>query len=147
MDADGSLKQPVVLHRALYGSLERFIGIIIENFKGAFPFWLNPYQVAVVPIRPEHNDYARKVVERLEDEGIRVEADYADINMNTKIKFFKTMKDPYIIVVGDKEAAEGTVSITVRGQKQQLHDVPLDKFAALCKKLVKEHTKDLEIEL
>ena len=140
---DGSIQMPVVIHRAIYGSLERFIGIIIENFKGSFPFWLSPYQVAVVPIRPEHNDYARKVAERLEDEGIRVEADYADVNMNTKIKFFKTMKDPYIIVVGDKEAAEDTVSITVRGQKQQLHNVPLETLVKLCNKMNDEHSLEL----
>ena len=143
VDQDGSLKQPVVLHRALYGSLERFIGIIIENFKGAFPFWLSPYQVAVVPIRPEHNEYARKVVERLEDEGIRVEVDYADKNMNEKIKFYKTMKDPYIIVVGDKEAAEETVAITVRGQKQQLHNVPLETLVKLCNQMNDSRCLDL----
>ena len=140
---EGTLEMPVVIHRALYGSLERFIGIIIENFKGAFPFWLSPYQVAVVPIRPEHNDYARKVVEALEDEGIRVEVDYADKNMNEKIKFYKTMKDPYIVVVGDKEAADGTVSITVRGQKQQLHNVPLEKLVEMCNQM--NDTRCLEL--
>ena len=143
---EGGTEMPVVIHRAIYGSLERFIGIIIEHFKGAFPFWLSPVQVAVVPIRTAHNDYAREVVETLDDMGIRCEVDYADKNMNEKIKAAKTMKDPFIVVVGDKEMEERTVSITVRGQKQQLHDVPLDKFAALCKKLVKEHTRELEIE-
>jgi threonyl-tRNA synthetase len=143
VNAEGNQEMPIVIHRALYGSLERFIGIIIENFKGAFPFWLSPYQVAVVPIRPEHNDYARKVAERLEDEGIRVEADYADINMNTKIKNFKTMKDPYIVVVGDKEAAEGTVAITVRGQKQQLHDVPLETLVKMCNRMNETHCLEL----
>ncbi len=143
VNPEGQQEMPVVIHRAIYGSLERFIGIIIENFKGSFPFWLNPYQVAVVPIRPEHNDYARKVVERLEDEGIRVEADYADVNMNTKIKSFKTMKDPYIVVVGDKEAEEGTVSITVRGQKQQLHGVPLETLVKMCNNMNDTHSLEL----
>ncbi|MBQ9325977.1 MAG: threonine--tRNA ligase [Clostridia bacterium] len=131
-DSNGQLQEPVVLHRAIYGSFERFIGIIIEHFKGAFPFWLNPYQVAIVPIRTEHNEYAKRIYEKLQDLGIRTEVDYADKNMNEKIKFYKTMKDPYIVVVGDKEMAENTVSITVRGQKQQLHDVPLDTFLAMC---------------
>ena len=77
------------------------------------------------------------------DEGIRVEVDYADVNMNTKIKTFKTMKDPYIIVVGDKEAAENTVSITVRGQKQQLHGVPLETLVKMCNKMNAEHSLEL----
>ncbi|MDO4295910.1 MAG: threonine--tRNA ligase [bacterium] len=140
---DGTQKQPVMIHRAIFGSLERFIGILIENFKGAFPFWLSPYQVAVVPIRTEHNEYAKKVVAALKEAGIRVEVDYADKNMNDKIKAFKTMKDPYIVVVGDKEAAENTVSITVRGQKQQLHNVPLEQLVAMCVKMQKEHMQNL----
>ncbi|MGI6056860.1 MAG: threonine--tRNA ligase [Bilifractor sp.] len=140
---DGSVKQPVMIHRAIFGSMERFIGILIENYKGAFPFWLSPYQVAVVPIRPEHNDYAKKVVNALKSAGIRVEVDYADKNMNEKIKNYKTFKDPYIVVVGDQEASSDTVSITVRGQKQQLHNVPLDKLVAMCTKMDREHLKEL----
>ena len=72
-----------------------------------------------------------------------MEVDYADINMNTKIKNFKTMKDPYIVVVGDKEAAEGTVAITVRGQKQQLHNVPLETLVKMCNKMNDEHSLEL----
>lgn len=140
---DGSVKQPVMIHRAIFGSMERFIGILIENYKGAFPFWLSPYQVAVVPIRPEHNDYAKKVVNALKNAGIRVEVDYADKNMNEKIKTYKTFKDPYIVVVGDQEASSDTVSITVRGQKQQLHNVPLDQLIAMCTKMDREHLKEL----
>ena len=137
------MKQPVVIHRAIFGSLERFIGILIEHFKGAFPFWMSPYQVAVVPIRVEHNEYARKVADALQLMGIRVEADYADKNMNEKIKFFRTMKDPYILVIGDKEVETQTVSITVRGQKQQLHDVPLDTLYRMVRKMEEEHTLEL----
>ena len=109
------MKQPVVLHRAIFGSFERFFGIITENFKGAFPFWLSPYQVGIVPILPEHNEYAKEVADLLDKEGIRVEANYSDNNMNSKIKTFKNFKDPYIIVIGDKEVAERTVSINIRG--------------------------------
>ncbi len=143
VDRDGNQKQPVVIHRAIFGSFERFMGIIIENYKGAFPFWLSPYQVAVVPIRPEHNEYAKKVVDMLEAKDIRVEVDYSDKNMNEKIKTYKTYKDPYIIVVGDKEAADGTVSITVRGQKQQLHGVPAEKLVEMCVKMNTERSLDL----
>ena len=140
---EGSQEMPIVIHRALYGSLERFIGIIIEHFKGNFPFWMAPEQVAIVPIRVEHNDYAREIEDHLMDMGIRTAADYADVNMNTKIKNFKNMKDPYIIVVGDKEREERTVSITVRSVKQQLHNVPLDTFYALCDKMNREHSREL----
>ncbi|WP_026668920.1 threonine--tRNA ligase [Butyrivibrio sp. AE3006] len=140
---DGSLEMPVVIHRAIYGSLERFIGIIIENFKGAFPFWLSPYQVGVVPIRVEHNEYAKKVADLLFKNGIDVEADYSDNNMKEKIKKFKNYKDPYIIVLGDKEAAENTVSINVRGSNKQIQNVPLEKFVEMCKKMNAEHTLEL----
>ena len=140
---DGSLKQPVVIHRAIFGSIERFMGILIENFKGAFPFWMSPFQVGIVPIRTEHNEYARKVELMLADKGIRVESDYADKNMNEKIKAFRTYKDPYVLVIGDKEVADGTVSVTVRGQKQQLHGVPLEAFVAACDKQNKERTLEL----
>ena len=137
---DGSMEMPVVIHRAIYGSLERFIGIIIENFKGAFPFWLSPYQVALVPIRTEHNEYAKKVQAALERHGIRVEADYTDANMKEKIKKFKLFKDPYILVMGDREAEEGTVSINVRGTNKQMQNVPLDTFLDMCDKMMDEHS-------
>ncbi len=140
---DGSMQMPVVIHRAIYGSLERFIGIIIENFKGVFPFWLSPYQVGIVPIRVEHNEYAAKVEKALMDAGIRVEADYSDNNMKEKIKKFKNYKDPYILVIGDKEAAENTVSINVRGSNKQIQNVPLDELVKMCRKMNEEHTLEL----
>ena len=140
--ADGSQKRPVMIHRAIFGSFERFIGILIENFKGVFPFWMSPYQVGVVPIRPEHNEYAKEVVEILKDAGVRVEADYSDENMKTKIKGFKKFKEPYILILGDKEAEERTVSVNVRGNKQ-MNGVPLDAFVELCKKQIKDHSLEL----
>ncbi len=140
---DGSMEMPVVIHRAIYGSLERFIGIIIENFKGVFPFWLSPYQVGIVPIRVEHNEYAKKVEKALMDAGIRVESDYSDNNMKEKIKKYKNYKDPYIIVVGDKEASENTVSINVRGSNKQVQNVPLDELVKMCKKMNEEHSLEL----
>jgi threonyl-tRNA synthetase len=140
---DGSEKVPVVIHRAIFGSIERFLGIIIENFKGVFPFWMSPYQVAVVPIRTEHNDYAKKVVQRLKALRIRVEADYSDNNMKQKIKKFKNYKDPYILVLGDKEAENETVSINMRGSNKQINDVPLNKFIDMCMKMNMEHSIEL----
>ncbi len=133
---------PVVIHRAIYGSIERFIGVIIENFKGDFPFWLSPYQVGIVPIRTEHNEYAEKVADLLEKAGIRAEVDYTDNNMKNKIKQFKIYHDPYIIVLGDKEAAENTVSINIRGNRK-LNDVPLDTFIKICTKMNTERSLEL----
>ncbi len=140
--SDGSDKQPVMIHRAIFGSLERFIGIITENFKGAFPFWLNPYQVGVVPIKEEHNAYAKKVVDLLRENGIRVEADYSDDNMKTKIKKFKNYKEPYVLVLGDNEAENNTVSINIRGNKK-LNNVPLDTFVEMCRKMNIEKPLDV----
>ncbi len=142
-DKDGNMKQPVVIHRAIFGSFERFIGIITEHFKGAFPFWMCPYQVGLVPIREEHNAYAQKVAEKLQAAGIRVEADCTDSNMKEKIKKFKTYKDPFIVVMGDKEAAENTVSINVRGSNKQIQNVPLDRFVEYCVKMNRERMLEL----
>ncbi len=141
--SDGTQKRPVVIHRALLGSLERFIGIIIENFKGAFPFWLSPAQVGIVPIRTQHNEYAEEVASLLRKNRIRFEVDYSDRNMREKIKIYRMYKDPYIIVLGDSEAENRTVSINIRGQKQQLQDVPLDTFLSMCRRMNEEHTLEL----
>ena len=139
---DGSQKTPVMIHRAIFGSFERFIGIIIENFKGSFPFWMSPYQVGIVPIRPEHNEYALKVQKALRAAGIRAEADLADKNMKEKIKAFHNWHDPYIVVVGDREAEENTVSVTLRGNKK-MNGVPMEKFIEICRKMNLEHSLEL----
>ncbi|MCR4936763.1 MAG: threonine--tRNA ligase [Lachnospiraceae bacterium] len=131
-DKDGTMKMPVVIHRAIFGSFERFIGIIIEHFKGSFPFWLCPVQVGIVPIRVENNAYAEEVAEVCRKNDIRFEADYSDKNMKEKIKAFRNMRDPYVLVLGNNEAENRTVSINIRGGKQ-LKDVPLDKFVSICR--------------
>lgn len=141
--SDNTEKIPVVLHRAIFGSLERFIGILIENFKGAFPFWLSPYQVGIVPIHEEHNEYAKKVADKLVSNRIRIEADYSDKNMKEKIKYFKTYKTPYTIVLGDKEAENETVSINMRGSNKQINNIPLKDFIEMCNYMNREHTLDL----
>ena len=140
---DGSMQMPVVIHRAIYGSLERFIGIIIENYKGASPFWLSPYQVGIVPIRTEHNEYAAEIADLLAQRGVRAETDYSDSNMKEKIKRFKNYKDPYIIVLGDKERDERTVSINLRGSNKQLQGVPLERFLEMCETMNREHSLNL----
>ena len=141
--AEGGTAMPVAIHRAIYGSLERFIGIIIENFKGIFPFWLSPSQVGIVPIREEHNEYAKRVFDLLQKNGIRAEADYSDRNMKEKIKSYKQFKTPYILVLGDREAAEQTVSINVRGSNKQIQNVPLSVFLDMCDTLNEERPLEL----
>ncbi|MBF1051740.1 MAG: threonine--tRNA ligase, partial [Peptostreptococcaceae bacterium] len=136
---DGTQKQPVMIHRALFGSFERFIGILIEHFKGAFPFWMSPIQVGIVPIHSEHNDYAKEI----QDNKVRFETDLSDKNMKEKIKHCKNFKVPYTVVVGEKEKTNRTVSINVRGTNKQIQDVPLEKFVELCIKMNKEYTLDL----
>ena len=143
---DGSLKQPVMIHRAIFGSFERFIGILIEHFKGQFPFWLSPVQVAIVPIRPEHNDYAKKLADLMLENGIRFEADYSDQNMKNKIKKFKTERIPYVLVVGDKEAENNTVAVNIRGVKDNAFGVPADAFLASALAQNKAHTLELKTE-
>ena len=140
--SDSSMQRPVMVHRAIFGSFERFIGIIIENFKGSFPFWLSPYQVGVVPIRVENNDYAKEVVEICRKNRIRVEADYSDENMKDKIKTFRNYRDPYVLVLGNSEAENRTVSVNIRGNKQ-MRDVPIEEFVEICKKMNETHCIDL----
>ncbi len=139
---DGTFRRPVMVHRAIFGSFERFIGILIENFKGSFPFWLSPVQVGIVPIRTEHNEYAARVAEFLRKNHIRFEVDYTDRNMKEKIKTYKNYKDPYILVLGAQEAENETVSINIRGNKQ-LHGVPLDRFIEMCVTMNEEHSLEL----
>jgi len=140
---DGTLKQPVMIHRAIFGSMERFIGILTEHFKGHFPFWLAPVQIGIVPIRPEHNEYARSVAERLDKLRVRYEADYTDQNMKNKIKHCKLDRVPYVLVLGDKEAAEGTVSVNIRGVKENAMDVPLEAFLAAVEAQMENHSLEL----
>ena len=140
--ADSSMKRPVMVHRAIFGSFERFIGILIENFKGSFPFWLSPYQVGIVPIRVENNEYAQEIGDICRKNRIRCEADYSDKNMKDKIKTFRNYHDPYVLVLGNAEAENRTVSINIRGGKQ-LRDVSIDKFIEICKTMNETHSIDL----
>lgn len=140
--ADGSMKRPVMVHRAIFGSIERFIGILIENFKGSFPFWLSPVQVGIVPIRVENNEYAAEVAELCRKNHIRFEVDYTDKNMKEKIKAYRGYRDPYVLVLGNNEAENHTVSINIRGNKQ-MKDVPLDKFIEICNRMNENHTLEL----
>ncbi|NLZ38440.1 MAG: threonine--tRNA ligase [Firmicutes bacterium] len=111
---DGQKHRPAVIHRVIYGSLERFMAVLIEHFAGAFPVWLAPKQVVVIPISAKHHQYAAEVVERLKEAGIRVEADWRNEKVGYKIREAQVQKVPYMLVVGDKELEERKVSVRER---------------------------------
>ena len=126
---DGQKHRPVMIHRVVLGSIERFIGVITEHFGGAFPTWLAPVQVKVMPITDRSRDYAQSVADELAGRGIRVETDFRNEKIGYKIREAQSRKIPYMLVIGDKEAENGTVSVRTRsgGDKGA---VSLDKFAA-----------------
>lgn len=139
---DNAKHNPVMLHRAVLGSLERFIGILIENFAGAFPAWLHYQQVVVIPVAPAFNDYAQQVAATLEDAGFRVQADLGNDRMNAKIRVAQTQKTPYMLVVGEKEAADNAVAVRFRdGRQQQV--MKLAEFTAYLQEKVSSHSVDL----
>ncbi len=126
---DGAKHRPIMIHRVVFGSIERFIGILTEHFAGAFPLWLSPVQVKVLPISERHHEYAQKIAAELEAAGLRVEADLRNEKIGYKIREAQLQKTPYMLVVGDKEAETGTVS--VRGRKDgDLGAMAVAEFAA-----------------
>jgi threonyl-tRNA synthetase len=128
---DGARHRPVMIHHVVLGSFERFIGILIEHFAGAFPLWLAPVQVGVVPVREHHNGRAGEVLSALRKAGLRCEALLGDEGMGGKVNKFRQDKVPYTLVIGDREAEAGTVSVRIRGGKQA-QDVPLEAFVRAC---------------
>ncbi len=115
--ADGTKKRPIMIHRVVFGSIERFIGVLTEHFAGKFPMWLSPVQAKVITIVDRVNDYAGEVVAALKAKGIRVELDDRSESANYKIRAAQLEKIPYMLVIGDKEVEEGTVSVRTRDGK------------------------------
>jgi threonyl-tRNA synthetase len=133
---DGEMHQPVMVHRALFGSVERFFGVLIEHYAGAFPMWLAPVQVGLVPISSDkHLEYAEKVKLRLEAAGLRVEVDGRNEKMNAKIREFTLQKVPFVLIMGDKEAASESVSVRTRGKGDE-GGVALEAFVERAVALV-----------
>ena len=134
--ADNSRHRPIMLHRALMGSIERFFGVLVEHYAGAFPTWLAPVQVRVLPVATPHEDYAREVVDRLRSAGARVDMVAADDGLGKRIRNGKVEKLPYVLVVGDDDVSERTVGVNVRtdmqieGAPDVERDVALDDFVA-----------------
>ncbi len=133
MGADGEKHRPIMIHRVVFGSVERFIGILIEHFAGAFPFWLAPVQVKILPISEKYLEYAGKVREALEDAGIRTELDERSEKIGFKIRAAQMEKVPFMMVLGDKEAETGEVSVRARDGSQET--MSLDAFIEKCAKL------------
>ncbi len=139
---DGERHQPVMVHRALYGSVERFFGVLIEHYAGAFPLWLAPVQAGIIPISERHQVYADKIQATLQNAGLRVEVDHRNEKMGAKIRDYTLQKLPYLLIVGDKEAETGAVSLRVRGQGDQ-GSMPLDEFVARARALVESKSTSL----
>ncbi|MGC8875621.1 threonine--tRNA ligase [Thermus sp.] len=143
---DGEEHRPVMLHRAPFGSLERFIGILIEHFAGDFPLWLAPEQVVVVPVSEKQEDYALLVAGRLKEAGLRAEADTRPERMQARIRDAELRKVPYILVVGEREKAEGSVSVR-RRKKGNLGTMPLAAFLEWALKEYRERLLESVFDL
>ncbi len=142
-DADGQQKRPIMVHRAILGSLERFTGVLIEHFGGRFPVWLAPRQVALIPIREQHADYVRGIAAELRAAGLRVECMDQPGHMNKKIKEAQHRQIPFMAIAGDREAAERTLAIRRRGTREQ-EPMAVADFVALVRRLVEERSLELE---
>ena len=125
--SDGARHRPIMLHRALFGSIDRFFGVLIEHYAGAFPTWLSPEQVRVLPVALAHDAYAQQVVAQMKAAGLRVDIDHADEQLGKRIRNAKTSKVPYVLVVGDDDVAHGTVGVNPRGGEVE-RDVTVTEF-------------------
>jgi threonyl-tRNA synthetase len=139
---DGERHQPVMVHRALFGSVERFFGVLVEQYAGAFPLWLAPVQAGIVPISERHLAYAEKIKTTLQNAGLRVEVDHRNEKMGAKIRDFTLQKLPYILIVGDKEAETGAISLRIRGQGDQ-GSMSLEDFVNRAQSLVESKSTGL----
>ncbi|HET7900185.1 MAG TPA: His/Gly/Thr/Pro-type tRNA ligase C-terminal domain-containing protein, partial [Candidatus Nanopelagicales bacterium] len=127
--ADGSRQRPVMIHRALFGSIERFFAVLLEHYAGAFPVWLAPVQVVGIPITDGHVDYLDDVAAQLRAQGIRVETDTSDDRMQKKIRNAQKQKVPYMLIAGDDDVAAGAVSFRYRDGSQK-NGVPVGEAIA-----------------
>lgn len=140
IDHDGEKKTPILIHRALFGSFERFIGIITEHFAGAFPVWLSPVQVRILPIADAHMEYARKVQNELIAKGIRVELDERNEKIGYKIREAQVQKVPYMLVVGEKEVEAGTLGVRSRSEGD-IGAMTVSDFIQKIEEEIKNHVK------
>lgn len=144
-DKDNTEKTPVMIHRAILGSFERFIGILIEHYSGNLPLWLSPEQAVILPISEKSNDYAKTVEEKLKGTQLRVRCDISDEKIDAKIAKAHGTKVPFMLVVGPKEAQSGTVNVRIRGEKET-KTVEVGKFIAIAKLKIAEKKVELVLE-
>lgn len=144
ISSDNERVRPIMIHRAPFGSLERFVGILIEHFAGMFPAWLSPVQAMVIPIRENHNDYAEEVVAKLKESGIRVDADLRPKNMRTKIKDQRKMGIPWLLIVGDQDIENNSVSVRLRTD-EDLGAIPLNEFIEKAKNIIETHSPEINL--
>ena len=140
--SDGSRQRPVMIHRALFGSVERFFGVLLEHYAGAFPVWLAPVQVVAVPVAEEYTDYLADIVARMKIAGIRAELDASDDRMQKKIRTHTVAKVPYILIAGDEDRANGAVSFRFRNG-EQINGVPVDDAIARISEIISSRSTDL----
>jgi threonyl-tRNA synthetase len=150
---DGQKHRPIMLHRALFGSIERFMGILIENCEGKFPLWMAPVQACVIPVSEKFEDYANKIVKELVNSdaktiigNMRVEKDFSSETMNKRIRNATLRKVPYSIIVGEKEQENGTVSIRDRNGKQY-NDIRINELVSKLKDLISSRTLSIDLDL
>ena len=139
VDEDGEKKRPVMLHRALLGSVERFMGILIEHFAGKFPLWLSPVQVEVIPVSDKFKDYAQKIADKLHEKGLRVHLDGRTEKVGYKIREAQVKKINYMLVIGEKEETSGKLSVRKRSG-EEIQDVDVDEFISSLKEEIKNKT-------
>ena len=139
---DGQPHRPVMIHRAVTGTTERFMAMLIEHFAGAFPLWLAPVQAMVIPIADRHIEYANKVQAQLKASGLRADIDVRSERMNAKIRDAQLQKIPYMLVVGDKEAASAAVSVRLR-TNVDLKSMPLAQFVTRSSEIVRTKSREL----
>jgi threonyl-tRNA synthetase len=140
---DNQPHRPVMIHRAIFGTLERFTGFLIEHFAGAFPVWLAPIQVRVLPITDAHAEGAASIVERLDREGWTIELDGRSDTLNYRIRDAELQKVPYVLVVGDRELEAGTVAVRARGAEKKQEVMPLEDFVGRAREKIETRALDL----
>jgi threonyl-tRNA synthetase len=142
INRDGQEETPLCIHRAPLSTHERMIGFLLEHYGGNFPVWLSPDQVRVIPITDSHNGYALSLVSQMKEQGIRAEADLSSERMNSKIRQAQLFKVPYMLVVGEREMSEGTVSLRRRDGSRQ-DGMPVDEFILTVRDRIDRRSQDL----
>jgi threonyl-tRNA synthetase len=142
INREGLEETPLCIHRAPLSTHERMIGFLIEHYAGSFPAWLSPDQVRVIPITDAHNDYAARLASQMKAQGIRAEADLGNERMNAKIRQAQLFKVPYMLVVGEREMADGTVSLRKR-DGSRADGMPVDDFIRLVQERIAQRSKEL----